>query len=155
MRYLFYALLLATLIVLAVKLALGEVKIPVSNPDLRPGNSLSVQNVDQHSEIWKEIGNLFLVSFSFVLVPVFGGYFLFRLLFTAHRFLFTIIAVIILVNIALLLTGVFEVKIRYERIYELLLLLKSFFDKIGALRTTALAIGAFFGIRSYYADLEN
>ena len=155
MRYLFYALLLATLIALAVRLVMGEVKIPETSPGIKSGNELSALHVEQPSEIWKDFGNLFLVSFSYVLVPVLGGYFLFRLVLTIHRILFTFIAVVVLINIGILLTGVLDVKINYDRLYELLLLLKDLFLKIGALRTTALAIGAIFGIRGYWADREN
>ncbi|MDQ7063522.1 MAG: hypothetical protein Q9P90_04665 [candidate division KSB1 bacterium] len=155
MRYLIYALLLATLIALAVKLASGEVRVPIRNPNLKPGNELSAQYVDQPSAIWKELGNLLLVSFSFILAPVLAGYYLFRLTLTVHRFLFTIVAIIVLVDIVLIFTGVFQVTIRYDRILELLVMLKDVFAEMGVLRSVVFVIGAIFGIRGYWADLEN
>jgi len=158
MRYLIYALLLATLIALIVKMALGEIDIPITHPDNKANNGLTVPSPSppDDSEIWKELGNLFLSSLSFVLLPVMGGYYLFRLILTVHQFLFTLFALIVLVDISLLAIGVVHAEIDYERLYELLIIIKDYFYyKLGTLRSIALFIGSMYGILGYRADRKD
>ncbi|RMD97835.1 MAG: hypothetical protein D6814_08750 [Calditrichaeota bacterium] len=154
MRYLILALLLATLICTISNC--NKVHFAPLSTHGSKGQGKVVVPLLQNKQEWKKLADeiipLLLASFSYILLPVLAGYFSLRLALTYHRFLFTITGLFVLTVAFILMTGFFNVQIRWEKIWAAFAFLKKQFAAIGWVRAVALILGAYFGVRAYTKD---